>query len=43
MTKKPCIVDPKILAAEALAIMEDKNVDALPLLIKKSKFRNNLH
>ena len=36
MTKKPCIVDSKILAAEALAIMEDKNISALPV-IEKSK------
>ena len=34
MTKKPCIVESKILAAEALAIMEDKNINALPVVEK---------
>ena len=29
MTKKPVIVSPSMLAAEALSIMEDNNINAL--------------
>ncbi len=34
MTKKPVIVSPSMLAAEALSFMEDNNINALPVLDK---------
>ena len=34
MTKKPVIVGPNILAAEALSVLEEKNINALPVIDK---------
>ena len=36
MTKKPVTITKDVLAAEALSIMEEKNIDALPV-VEKSK------
>ena len=34
MTKTPFIVSPAMLAAEALSILEDNNINALPVIDK---------
>ena len=34
MTKKPVTVDPAMLAAEALSVLEEKNINALPVIDK---------
>ena len=34
MTKTPVIVSPTMLAAEALSVLEEKNINALPVMDK---------
>ena len=41
MTKKPVTITKDVLAAEALSIMEEKNIDALPV-VEKSKLVNHI-
>ena len=35
MTKRPVIVSPTMLAAEALSVLEDNSINALPVIDKK--------